>query len=379
MSVAQLDERKNRQQPHGMMKANVYRAPGQFGLEEKMIPKAGPGDAVLQVCLTTLCETDVGIVAGDYAVPAGLTLGHEAVGIIHELGAGVTGYEIGQRILVAAITPCGQCESCLSGHLSQCGGPLGGWRLGNSIDGTQAEYALIPNAQANLAPIPNALSDEQVLLLSHVASTGFASAEQSNIKLGDSVAVFSTGPVGLCAVLGARLRGAAEIIVADRDAARLELARQYGATVTLQPGEDPVARIQSITVGRGVDVACVEATHASGAGLTENFERALRALRPGGTLMSVGVSCGQLKVPPDACRAAWGATSGVRRQELAMATALCPGGKERMTRLMRLVCSHRVDLSPLITHLFTLDEVADAYELFAARHSGVLKVGIRVS
>jgi threonine dehydrogenase-like Zn-dependent dehydrogenase len=379
MSVALLEDRKTRQLPRGIMKANVFNAPGTFGIAEKPIPRAGAGEAVVQVRLTTLCDTDLEIVNGTHPLSAGRTLGHEAVGVIHELGAGVTGYEIGQRVLVPAITPCGQCESCLNGELSQCGGPAGGWRLGNSLDGTQAEYVLVPYAQANLAAIPHALSDEQVLLLSHVVSTGFASAEQSNIQLGDTVAVFSTGPVGLCAILGARLRGAAEIIVVDPEPARRALARQYGATLALHPTEDPVGRIQSVTDGRGIDVACVE-TQASGAGVAENLESASRALRPGGTLMSVGVSCGVRPVVHDARRAGSGATrSGAARQGLETVTALCPGGKERMARLMRLVRAHRIDLSPLITHLFTLDEIAEAYDLLASRHHGVLKIGIRVS
>ena len=134
----------------GFMKANVFHGPGHFALEEKPIPRPGYGEAVIKVHLTTICGTDIHIIKGEYPVKPGLTIGHEAVGIIHELGLGVTGYEVGQRVLVGAITPCGQCEPCLGGHTSQCGGALGGWRLGNTIDGTQAEYVLIPYAQANL-------------------------------------------------------------------------------------------------------------------------------------------------------------------------------------------------------------------------------------
>lgn len=365
MSVALLQDRKTRQLPRGVMKANVFQGPGRFGLEEKLIPKPGPGEAVMQVRLTTICSTDVQIVNGEHPFQAGITVGHEAVGIIHELGVGVTGYEVGQRVLVGAITPCGQCEFCLSGATSQCGGPLGGWRLGNTMDGTQAEYVLIPHAQANLALIPNALSDEQVLLLTHVASTGFAAAERAKIQLGDTVAVFAQGAVGICATLGARLLGAAEIIAVDEDPAKLELARQFGATSTVLAGKDPVAQIFNITDHRGVDVA-IEAL-----GFQETFESALRVLRPGGTLSSVGVYCGHLKVPLDAF--------GAGQRDQTIVTTLCPGGKARMARLMRLVKAHRVDLSPLITHLFTLDEIVDAYDLFESHRNGVLKVGIRVS
>jgi threonine dehydrogenase-like Zn-dependent dehydrogenase len=373
MSVALLDERKPRQLSRGVMKANVFRAPGQFGLEERVIPKPGPGEAVVQVRLTTICDTDLRIVRGDYPVEPGLVIGHEAAGVIHELGAGVTGYEPGQRVLVGAITPCGQCEFCLGGHPSQCGGSLRGWRLGNSIDGTQAEYFLVPHAQANLATIPNSLSDAQVLLLGDVASTGFAAVERGNLHLGDTVAVYSQGPVGLCATLGARLLGAADIIAIDDDPRRLALALQFGATAIVPAGENPLSKIDMITGGRGVDVACVDVSDSDSLTIQETFSGALRALRPGGTLSSVGVCRGPLKVPLGSGR--WG--TGI--EDHTIVSTLCPGGKERMDRLMRLVRCHRIDLGLLLTHLFTLDEIGDAYELFASRGNGVLKVGIRVS
>ncbi len=360
-----IEERKTKQLPHGVMHANVFRAPGKFGLEEKMIPKAGPGEAVIEVRLTTICGTDVHIVRGEYPVRAGLTIGHEAVGVIHELGAGLKGYAVGQRVLVGAITPCGQCEGCLRGDKSQCEGPLGGWRLGNTIDGTQAEYVLIPYAQANLATVPDALSDEQVLLLADIASTGFAAAERGNISLGDTVAVFAQGPIGLCATLGARLLGASEIIAIDPDLHRLEMAGLFGATSVLLAGPDTLDRIREITQGRGVDTA-IEAL-----GTQETFENALRALRPGGTLSSVGVYSGHLKMPVDAFHAGLG--------DQTIVTTLCPGGKERMYRLMRLVAAHRIDLTPLLTHVFPLGEIEQAYKLFESRELGVIKVAIRVS
>lgn len=168
---------RERQLPRGMMKANVFHGPRRFGLEERPIPTAGPGEAVMQVRLTTICGTDIHIVRGEYPVRPGLIIGHEAMGVIHELGAGVTGYQLGQRVLVGAITPCGQCEPCLMGDTSQCGGPLVGWRLGNTIDGAKAEYMRVPYAQANLAVIPDGLSDEDVLLLSDIASTGLSTAD----------------------------------------------------------------------------------------------------------------------------------------------------------------------------------------------------------
>src|SRR5947209_15396652 len=162
-SVLGREQRSSAVSGSGVMMANVFRAPGRFGLEEKPIPKAAAGEAIIKVRLTTICGTDIHIVRGEYPVQAGLTIGHEAVGTIHELGPGVTGYKVGQRVLVGAITPCGQCDPCLGGHRSQCGGPLGGWRLGNTLDGVQAEYFLVPFAQANLAPIPDSLADEDVI------------------------------------------------------------------------------------------------------------------------------------------------------------------------------------------------------------------------
>lgn len=278
----ELEQRQTKQLPRGVMKATVFRAAGKFGLEEKPIPKAGPGEAVVKVRLTTICGTDIHIIRGEYPVKPGLTLGHEAVGVIHELGAGVTGYEMGQRVLVGAITPCGQCEPCLSGNTSQCGGPLGGWRLGNTIDGAQAEYVRIPFAQANLASVPDNLSDEDVLLLSDIASTGFAAAENGRIRLGDTVAVFAEGPIGLCATLGAKLMGASEIFAVDTDPDRLVIARKFGATALIPADQDPVELILKLTGGRGVDVA-IEAL-----GAQTTFENGLRVLRPGGTLSSVG-------------------------------------------------------------------------------------------
>ena len=365
MPLAQIEERKTRQLPHGAMWATVFHGPHKFGLEPKVIPTAGPGEAVIQVRLTTICGSDLHIVRGEYPVKEGLTLGHEGVGVIYQLGAGVTGYQVGERVLVGAITPCGQCEACLAGDRSQCGGAAGGWRLGNTIDGMQAEYALIPNAQANLARIPEALSDEQVLLLSDIASTGFAAAERGKIRLGDTVAVFAQGPIGLCATLGAKLMGASEIIAVDSDSHRLKMAEQFGATTVILSEEDVLARIHKLTEGRGVDVA-IEALGTQG-----TFENALRSIRPGGTLSSVGVYSGHLQVPLEAF--------GAGLADQTIVTTLCPGGKERMTRLMRLVKTHRIDLTPLLTHLFPLQEIEQAYKMFGDRERGVLKVAIRVS
>lgn len=364
-SITELEPYSEVQTSSGVMMANVFRAAGQFGLEERPIPKAGPGEAIVKVRLTTICGTDIHIIRGEYPVRPGLIIGHEAVGIIHELGSGVTGYHLGQRVLVGAITPCGQCEPCLAGHRSQCGGALGGWKLGNTIDGVQAEYFRVPFAQANLAPIPDSLADEDVILLADIASTGFGAAENGKIRLGDSVAVFAQGPIGLCATLGARLMGASEIYAVDSDARRLEMAKAFGATVVLNSDNQPTDKIMALTHGKGVDVA-IEAL-----GQQATFENSLRVLAPGGVLSSVGVYSGHLVVPLEGFHAGLG--------DQTIVTTLCPGGKGRMNRLMQLARTNRINLRPLLTHTFSLDEIAKAYQLFESRHEGVLKVAIRVS
>src|SRR5436305_1816902 len=211
--------------------ACVFHGKGKIRVEEVERPHAGVGEAVIRVTLTTICGTDIHIVRGEYPVKPGLVIGHEPVGVIEELGLGVTGYEVGDRVLVGAITPCGQCRGCLSGHLSQCGHgegyeALGGWRFGNTINGAQAEYLLVPHAQANLAKIPDELTDEQVVLLADIASTGFSGAESGSIRIGDAVVVFAQGPIGLCATAGAKLMGASFIIGIDGDENRLQMAKR---------------------------------------------------------------------------------------------------------------------------------------------------------
>jgi threonine dehydrogenase-like Zn-dependent dehydrogenase len=196
----------------GTMRATVFHGPDDIRVEQVARPRAGVGEAVVRITLTTICGTDLHILRGEYPVRRGLVLGHEPVGVIEELGAGVTGYAVGDRVLVGAITPCGQCRACLSGNLSQCGHgegyeAIGGWRFGNTIDGAQAEYLLVPSAQANLAKIPLGLTDEQVVLCADIASTGFSGAESGTVGIGDAVVVLAQGPIGLCATVGARLMG----------------------------------------------------------------------------------------------------------------------------------------------------------------------------
>lgn len=346
------------------MKAAVFVEPGRIALREKPKPKVGPRDALLRVTTTTICGTDVHILKGEYPVARGLTVGHEPVGVIEELGGAVTGYTVGQRVITGAITPCGQCHACLGGNPAQCGGkPMGGWRLGNTIDGCQAEYVLIPDAMANLALIPDGLTDEQVLMCPDIMSTGFGGAESGRIRIGDTVAIFAQGPIGLCATLGARLMGATRIFTVDAVSERLTMSRTMGADFPIDLGsKDPGAVILDATQGRGVDVA-IEAL-----GLQSTFENCLRVLRPGGVLSSLGVYSGKLTLPLDAFAAGLG--------DHTVVTTLCPGGKERMRRLMNVLASGRADLRPLVTHRFTLDGIEAAYDLFAHQRDGVLKVAI---
>jgi alcohol dehydrogenase len=278
------------------------------------------------------------------------------------------GFKVGDRVLVGAITPCGQCRVCLSGQLSQCGHgegyeAIGGWRFGNTINGAQAEYLLVPHAQANLAKIPDELTDEQVVLLADIASTGFSGAESGGVRIGDAVVVFAQGPIGLCATAGAKLMGASLIVGVDSDETRLDMSRRLGADVTLNHLEvDVVEEVRRLT-GGGADVA-IEALGTQG-----TFENALRCLRPGGVLSSLGVYSGKLSVPYEAFAAGIG--------DYRIVTTLCPGGKERMRRLMEVVKGGRVDFTPLLTHTFSLDEIEEGYRVFGERLDGALKVAIK--
>lgn len=356
-----------------MMKAAIFVEPGRIEIDDKPIPEIGPNDALMRVTTTTICGTDVHILKGEYPVERGLTIGHEPVGVIEKLGANVKGYKEGQRVIAGAICPSFTSYACQDGCSAQDGGhhshgykPMGGWRFGNTIDGAQAEYLLVPDAQANLSPVPDGLTDEQVLMCPDIMSTGFAGAEAAGIKIGDVVAVFAQGPIGLCATAGARLRGAGMIIAVDGVDERLAIAKQMGADVVLDFRKvDVVEEILKLTGGRGVDVA-IEAL-----GLQQTFESALRVLKPGGTLSSLGVYSEDLTIPLGAFCAGLG--------DHKIITSLCPGGKERMRRLMNIIAAGRVDLGPMVTHRYALVNIVEAYDLFSHQRDGVLKVALEVS
>lgn len=360
------------------MKAAVFAGPNRVEIREKPIPDVGPNDALMRITTTTICGTDIHIVKGEYPVENGLTIGHEPVGVIEKLGTAVRGYTEGQRVIAGAICPSFNSYAAQDGAPSQDGTYLvgmgmcgchgyratAGWRFGNMIDGAQAEYLLVPDAEANLAPVPDALSDEQVLMCPDIMSTGFKGAENANIRIGDTVAVFAQGPIGLCATAGARLLGATTIIAVDGNAQRLAMAQAWGADVVLNFHEcDVVEEILRLTGGKGVDSA-IEAL-----GQQSTFESALRVLKPGGTLSSLGVYSSDLTIPVSAFAAGLG--------DHKINTALCPGGKERMRRLMNVLQSGRLDLTKMVTHRFGLDDIAQAYDLFANQRDNVLKVAIR--
>ncbi len=351
-----------------MMKAAVFVEPNRIELVDKKIPDVGPNDALMRITTTTICGTDIHILKGEYPVEN-----------IEKLGRNVQGYSEGQRVIAGAICPSFTSYSCQDGFPSQDGSYIhddscnchkhgykatAGWRFGNIIDGTQAEYVLVPDAQANLAPVPDGLTDEQVLMCPDIMSTGFKGAENANIEIGDIVAVFAQGPIGLCATAGARLKGASTIIAIDGNDERLKIAEQMGANVTLNFTKvDVVDEIMKLTQGRGVD-ASIEAL-----GLQTTFEQALRVLKPGGTLSSLGVYSEDLTIPLSAFAAGLG--------DHKINTALCPGGKERMRRLMRVIQDGRVDLSSLVTHKYDLQDIVAGYDLFANQRDGVLKIAIK--
>ena len=346
----------------GTMKAFVMRIIGEVGLMDKPIPKAGPNDAIVRTTGALICTSDAHTVGGAIGERTNLTLGHEAVGVIHELGSAVEGFKVGQRVAVNAITPCYQCDNCQRGYTSQCTQMLGGWKFANVKDGTFAGYFHVNDAKANLAPIPDGLSDEQAVYCTDMISTGFSGAELANIPLGGTVAVFAQGPVGLMATVGARLLGAGLVIAVESVPKRKELARHYGADVVVDFREvDPVEAIMEITGGVGVD-SSIEAL-----GAQATFEACVKVTRPGGTISNIGYH-GEgeyLQLP----RLAWGC--GMNDHKIV--TSLCPGGSVRMGRLMRLIQTGRVDPLPLTTHRFGFDEIEKAFRIMQHKEDGVIK------
>lgn len=344
------------------MKAFVMRAIGKVGIMEKPVPEPGPNDAIVKTTAALICTSDTHTVAGAIGERKDLTLGHEAVGVIHRLGGEVHGFREGDRVLVGAITPDFTCENCLRGYASQCQQMLGGWKFANVKDGNLAEYFHVNNAPANLAPISSSLRDDQAVYCADMLSTGFVAAEYAQIPIGGTVAVFAQGPVGLMATVGARLLGAGLVIAVESLPPRKELSRRFGADVVVDYTErDAVQAILDLTGGRGVDAA-IEAL-----GSQATLEACVKVTRPGGTISNVGYhGTGEyLKIP----RLEWGVGMG----DKTIRTALCPGGAERMKRLMRLIESGRVDPTPLTTHRVAFRDIERAFRMMETKEEGILK------
>lgn len=345
-----------------MMKAFVMKGIGRVGFMEKPIPEPGPNDAIVKTTRALVCTSDTHTLKGAIGDRKDLTLGHEAVGIVYVLGSEVRGFAEGSRVAVNAITPCYRCENCQRGHTSQCQQMLGGWKYANTKDGVFAEYFHVNDAEANLTPIPDAVPDEMAVYTTDMMSTGFMGAEHANIPLGGTVAVFAQGPVGLMATVGARLLGAGLVTAVEGIPKRQELARHFGADVVLDVTKvDPVKELFRLTGGRGVDSA-IECL-----GAQATFEACIKATRPGGTVSVVGYfgEGDYVRIP----RLDW----GVGMSDKIIRTGLCPGGRERMTRLMRLLETGRVDPTPLTTHRFHFDEVDRALHLMETKEDGMIK------
>ncbi|GBQ80512.1 alcohol dehydrogenase [Gluconacetobacter johannae DSM 13595] len=339
------------------MKALVYRGPGDKGLEERPKPQIlQPGDAIVRMVRTTLCGTDLHILKGDVPTCApGRILGHEGVGVIEAVGAAVTAFRAGDRVLISCITACARCDYCRRGMPSHC--ETGGWILGNAIDGTQAEFVRIPHAETSLYPIPAGADEDALVMLSDILPTGFeCGVLNGKVAPGGTVAIVGSGPIGMAALLTAQLYSPAEIIMIDLDPHRLEVARRFGATHVIDSGAgDAAAQVMALTGGRGVDTA-IEAV-----GIPATFQLCEDIVGPGGTIANVGVHGCKVDLHLETL---WS-------RNITITTRLVDTVTTPM--LMKSVLSGRLDPARLITHRFTLDTIMDAYDVFgqAARHQAM--------
>jgi threonine dehydrogenase-like Zn-dependent dehydrogenase len=350
----------------GDMKAFVMRGIGRVGFAEKAIPTPGPDDAIVRTTRALICTSDSHTVRGAIGEREQMTLGHEAVGIVYAVGSNVQLFKPGDRVVVGAITPDWGDPAAQAGHSSQSGAALGGWKFSNTKDGVFAEYFHVNEADANMARIPDDVSDEAAVYCCDMLSTGFMAAENGAIPIGGSVAVFAEGPVGLMATAGARLRGAALVIGVEAEPKRQELARFYGADVLVDfRTEDVVERILALTDGQGVDTA-IEAL-----GTDATFQSCVQVTKPGGVISNAGYHGeGEFVHLP---RVAW----GVGMAEKTITTGLCPGGRLRMERLLRLLQAGRVDPTRMTTHTFAFADMERAFEVMDKKLDGVIKPLIR--
>jgi alcohol dehydrogenase len=341
------------------MRALVYQGPGRKSLEDRPIPEVrAPTDAIVKIVKTTICGTDLHILKGDVPTcSAGRILGHEGVGIVEKIGAGMTSFRPGDRALISCISACGCCEYCRRGMYSHC--TTGGWILGNTIDGTQAEYVRIPHADTSLYRIPEGADEEALVMLSDILPTGFeCGVLNGKITPGSTVAIVGAGPIGLAALLTAQFYAPAEIIVIDLDDNRLEVAKRFGATKTVNAAHgDPAEAVMRLTEERGVDTA-IEAVGAPASFITcENI------VGPGGTIANVGVHGVKVDLHLERLWA----------QNITMTTRLVDTVTTPM--LLKTVQARRIDPRKLITHHFKLEQILDAYDTFAnAADTHALKV-----
>ncbi len=342
------------------MKALVYHGPGKRTLEDKPKPEVGePTDAVVRITRTTICGTDLHILKGDVPeVTDGTILGHEGVGVVDEVGPGVTNFKPGDRVLISCISSCGKCDACKRGMYSHCN-KGGGWILGHTIDGTQAEYVRIPFADNSLYHIPKGLDEEALVMLSDILPTGYeCGVLNGQVKPGDTVAIVGAGPIGLAALLTAQFYSPAELIMIDLDDNRLEVARKFGATQTLNSGSgDVVAEVMKITGDRGVDVA-MEAV-----GVPATFELCEAIVAAGGHIANIGVHG---RSAPLHLERLWS-------HNITITTRLVD--TETTPLLLKTVAAGKVHPEKLITHHFKLDDTEQAYDTFGnAAREQALKV-----
>lgn len=344
------------------MKAFVMKRIGEVEFMEKPIPEdPGPNGAIIKTTKALVCTSDVHTVKGALGERENLTLGHEAVGTVYRVGSEVKNIREGDRVAVNAITPDFVCDNCQRGFTSQCQQMLGGWKFANIKDGVFAEYFHVNDARANLAPIPDDIPDEKAVYTSDMMSTGLMGAEHANIPPGGTVAVFAQGPVGLMATAGARLLGAGLVIGVESVPKRKELSKLFGADVVIDfSREDPVEAILRLTDG-GVDAA-IESL-----GAQATFEACINVTRPGGTISVIGYfgEGDYVNIP----RLGW----GVGMSDKTIRTGLCPGGRVRMERLLRLIRNNRIDPSPLTSHTFRFDEIEKAFRMMETKEDGIIK------
>ena len=341
------------------MKALVYLGPGKKSLEERPKPEiTTPTEAIVKIIRTTICGTDLHILKGD--VPScepGRILGHEGVGVVEEVGAAVTGFKPGDRVLISCISACGKCVYCRKLMYSHC--TTGGWILGNRIDGTQAEWVRVPHADMSLHRIPEGANEEAMVMLSDILPTGFeCGVLNGKVQPGSTVAIVGAGPIGLAALLTAQLYSPAEIIMVDLDDRRLEVAKRFGAAAVINSADGKaVTAVMKATNGRGVDTA-IEAV-----GIPATFELCEQIVAPGGTIANIGVHGTKVALHLELL---WD-------RNITITTRLVDTVSTPM--LLNILRSHKIDPELLITHRFKLDRVLDAYETFAhAADTGALKV-----